>query len=145
MQTAEICISDPSMDGRDATRISQKQSRRLKQFLMDVAYFYDLPRWANEILFELLMEMDADGEVVISMGVKKRIASELRISVPSIKNAISIYAKKDILIRQQTGVYQFNSQIFGKRQWQYIRDIRMGVNYDTNGIRQLQIEVEYYN
>ncbi len=134
--------TDPLQLNGQMTATNSKQSRAFKLFLADLAYFYELPRWANEILYTLLMKRDEKGEIILNMGIKKRVAAKLGISVASIKNAISIYHKKQVLLRLEEGIYLANPQLFGKGQGIENRSIQLGVSYDAAGIRQIHISVE---
>lgn len=108
----------------------------IKVYLQDILYLSDLPKSHENILFELLKRSTYAGDeygmtVTLSAGMKQIIAKTLGIkNVRSINNALSDLVKGKILFRIATGVYQFNSYLFGKGDWQDVSRLRLEINYD---------------
>ena len=70
-------------------------------------------------------------EVIVNSALKRRIAKELNFkNIGSISNAITDLVKGKILIRKDVGIYQFNSYLFGKGDWQDIARLRLEIDYD---------------
>lgn len=109
----------------------------IKLYLQDILYLSDIPKSHENILFELLKRATYAGDaygmtVTLSSGMKQIIAKKLGIkNVRSINNALSELVKGEILFRVATGVYQFNTYLFGKGDWQDIGRLRLEVNYDA--------------
>jgi DNA primase catalytic subunit len=119
-----------------------KEPDYVKLYLADISYLSDLPKWANGILYELLTKMDYEGRIILNAGIKREIAAKLDTSVQNIENSISKFNKKNILIRQDTGIYTGNPWLFGKGEWKDIRQIRLSIGYNLDGTRDLKALIE---
>lgn len=108
----------------------------IKLYLQDVLYLSDMPKHHEKILFELLKRATYAGDeygmtVSLSAGTKRIMAKALGIkNIRSINNALTDLVKGKILYRIDTGIYQFNSYLFGKGDWQDIARLRLEINYD---------------
>jgi hypothetical protein len=121
--------------------IVPKEPNFVKLYFNDIGLLNDLPKVSTGILYELVKRMDYNGEIMINMGIKKRIAKEINVSLGSIKNSISIYIKKKILFRIDEGIYKANAYIFGRGEWSDIRKIRLSIEYTPMG-REVVVEVD---
>jgi predicted transcriptional regulator len=92
-----------------------------------------MPRHLNPILNIFLKHMNWENRLVLNMGVKKRMAESIGLSVSSIDNALTKLVKGGLLIREDKGNYLFNPYLFGKGNWENIQEIRMNVTYNLQG------------
>ncbi len=121
----------------------------IKLYLQDILYLSDIPNKHEKVLYELLKRVtyagDENGmEVIINSSLKRRIAKELNFkNIGSISNAITDLVKGKILIRNDVGIYQFNSYFFGKGEWQDISRLRLQINYDEIKGRTFKAVCEY--
>lgn len=108
----------------------------IKLYLEDALYLSDMPSKHSAVLYELLRRATYAGsedgmQVVINAALKRRIQKALNYkNISSINNAITDLVKGKILYRVDTGIYNFNTYIFGKGEWQDISRLRLEINYD---------------
>ncbi|MFH5837451.1 replication/maintenance protein RepL [Proteiniclasticum sp. C24MP] len=123
----------------------------IKLYLQDILYLSDIPNKHERVLYELLKRVTYAGEtngmeVVINSALKRRIAEELGFkNIGSISNAITDLVKGKIIIRRDTGIYQFNPYFFGKGDWQDIAKLRLEVNYDEIRGRTFKTTCEFHD
>ena len=120
-----------------------KEPNYVKVYLADIAHLNDLPNWVTGILYELLKRMDYSGMIILNGYVKDQIGKELKITnLNTIDQALTKFVKKEILLRKGQGAYLANPWLFGKGEWQDIRAIRLQVNYNLDGSRDLKAKIE---
>jgi hypothetical protein len=105
----------------------------VKLYLESVTKLNDVQGWTDPILYELLKLMNYRNEIVLNAAIKKRISAEIGISTRTIDNALSMLVKKDIIFREDTGLYKGNPYLFGKGEWRDIRELRMTVVFNPKG------------
>jgi hypothetical protein len=105
----------------------------VKLYLESVTKLNDVQGWTDPILYELLKLMNYRNEIVLNAAIKKRISAEIGISTRTIDNALSMLVKKDIILREDTGLYKGNPYLFGKGEWRDIRELRMTVVFNPQG------------
>lgn len=111
----------------------------IKLYLHDLLFLSDLPKTHDKILLSLLKKATwANAEygmiITLSAGIKRMMAKELNFKNPrTINNALSDFVKADILNRLETGVYQLNPYLFGRGDWQDIKNLRMTIDYTIKG------------
>ncbi len=123
----------------------------VKLYLQDVLYLSDMPTKHSAILYELLKRAsyagDKDGmQVIVNASFKRRIQETLNFkNISSVNNAITDLVKGKILYRVDVGMYNFNSYLFGKGDWQDIARLRLDINYDDIKGKTFKTNVEYRN
>ncbi len=105
----------------------------VKLYLESVTKLNDVQGWTDPILYELLKLMNYRNEIILNAAIKKRIGAEIGISTRTIDNALSMLVKKDIILREDTGLYKGNPYLFGKGEWRDIRELRMTVVFNPKG------------
>lgn len=110
-----------------------KEPDYVKLYLESITKLNDVQGWTDPILHELLRLMNYRNEIILNAAVKKRMASEIKISTRTIDNALSMLVKKNIIFREDTGLYKGNPFLFGKGEWRDIRELRMTVVFDKGG------------
>jgi hypothetical protein len=118
-----------------------KEPNFVKLYLKDLTHLRDLPGWVSGILYELLKKMDYNNEIILNSTVKNRIAKELGVVSKTIDNALGKFVQKQILLRQDKGIYLANPYLFGKGLWEDIEEIRMKVTYRPNTEPNIETEV----
>jgi hypothetical protein len=113
--------------------VVQKEPDYVKLYLESITKLNDVQGWTDPILHELLRLMNYGNEIVLNAAVKKRMALGLKISTRTIDNALSMLVKKNIIFREDTGLYKGNPFLFGKGEWRDIRELRMTVVFDKKG------------
>ena len=105
----------------------------VKLYLESITKLNDVQGWTDPVLHELLKLMNYRNEIVLNAAVKKRMAVEIKISTRTIDNALSMLVKKNIIFREDTGLYKGNPFLFGKGEWREIRELRMTVVFNNEG------------
>jgi|SRR5699024_1103019 len=116
----------------------------IKLYIDDLLYLQDLPRGLNGILYAFLKRMAYGNQIAVNAAVKRQIAKEVDLSMSSINNALSNLVKGKIFHRIDTGLYEVNSNFFGKGEWKDIAKLRMNIEYSPEG-RTFMAEVERVN
>ncbi|MBR8840787.1 MAG: hypothetical protein DSM106950_44180, partial [Stigonema ocellatum SAG 48.90 = DSM 106950] len=60
-------------------------------------------------------------------------ATEFKIHIKTIDNALVMLVKQDVLIRKDKGLYLGNPLLFGKGEWKDIRELRLTIHYTKEG------------
>jgi hypothetical protein len=134
--------------GEILTSISETRStiprepKYVKLYLADITYLNSLPKSISGVLYELLQYMDYQGRIILNAGLKREIAARINTSVQHIENSLTKFSKKEILIRKDTGIYLANPWLFGRGSWEDVRAIRLTVEYNLDGTRNLQAELQ---
>ncbi|RZK44722.1 MAG: hypothetical protein EOO61_02795 [Hymenobacter sp.] len=113
--------------------ILPKEPDFIKLYLESITKLNDIQGWTDPILHELLKLMNYRNDIVLNAAIKKRMSAELGISTRTIDNALSMLVKKDIIFREDTGLYKGNPYLFGKGEWRDIRELRMKVVFNPQG------------
>ena len=114
----------------------------IKLYISDLCKLKDIPKTGNEVLNELLTLTDYNNEIILSLGVKKRIYQKLNIKKGTFDNNLSKLKAKNILKWIDTGIYQLNPNIFGKGKWQDIKKIRATWEYSSKGRELNKVETD---
>lgn len=125
---------------QEATHLTEKTTRTvkvasedayIKVYLKDISMLHGLAPQQNLFLYELFnMASWNTNEIQLSVGKKKQLVDKLNTSMQTLNNAISKLVKKDILIKQDTGLYTLNPFLFGKGDWNSVRNLRLTIGYD---------------
>jgi hypothetical protein len=118
------------------------QPSYVKLYLADISYLNRLPKWANGILYELLVVMNYKNEIFLNGELKRRIAEKLSIKSKSIDQALTTFVKQSVLDRIGPSSYRANPWLFGKGKWEDIRGIRLIVEYNLEGERSITANIE---
>jgi hypothetical protein len=118
------------------------QPSYVKLYLADISYLNQLPKWANGILYELLVVMNYKNEIFLNGELKRRIAEKLNIKPKSIDQALTNFVKQSVLNRIGPSSYRANPWLFGKGKWEDIRGIRLVVEYNLKGERSITADIE---
>ncbi len=118
-----------------------KEPSFVKLYLKDLTHLRELPAWVSGVLYELLKKMDYNNEIILNSTVKSRIANDLDVVSKTIDNALGKLVQKNILLRQDKGIYLANPYLFGKGLWEDIEEIRMKVTYRPNTEPSIETEV----
>lgn len=118
-----------------------KEPDFIKLYLDDIGMLKGIPTWTNSVLTELLKLMSYKNQIVLNSTVKHDIASDLKIAIKSVDNALGLLVKQGILTRRGTGVYIASPLLFGKGEWKDIRKLRLTIEYSQEG-RRLTTEVQ---
>ena len=114
----------------------EKEPPFLKMYLDDIEILHRLPKNSGDVLYELLVNMNYQGEIAINSLMKQRICEKLAIkNARSINNFLTQMVKKDVLQRIGRGVYVVNPYLVAKGEWKDIKGLR--VKYKANGKRQI--------
>jgi len=101
-----------------------REDEYIKIYIKTVGVIHNLPNSADKILFEILKYVNYDNRIIITKPVKENIAKRLNISLSRVNNYLSSLNKKNILIREDRGMYILNPYIFGKGNWYNIYKLR---------------------
>lgn len=120
--------------------ILPKEPDYVKLYLSDIQMLNNLPKWTDRILHELLRLMNYRNQIVLNSSIKKEIASEFKVHIKTIDNALVMLVKQNVLIRKDKGLYMGNPLLFGKGEWKDIRELRLTIHYTKEG-RTMSAEV----
>lgn len=131
------------------TKRYEDEPEYIKMYLDTVLYLKDLPKGYNSILLAFLKRMtyssnsnNGGGQMIyVNAHMKNEIASELSVSLARVNQAITDFVKGKIFFRAGRGTYQVNAHLFGKGDWQNIKEIRMKIHFDPNG-KSIMSEIE---
>jgi len=105
----------------------------IKLYIKDMCKLNDVPKNANKILIALLEYVNYNNEIILSAGLKKRIAKELEITPPSLNNGISRLVKSELICSVERGIYLLNPNMFGKGKWKDIKELQITWDYSNKG------------
>ena len=114
----------------------------IKLYLNTLLTFKDLPKQLSPLLFELLhlmtyanKESKYGGQLIlITMVVKEEIIERLGISMSTFKNNLTALTKSGILKRIGNSTYQANLEMFGRGEWEDIKDIRATFHFKAGKV-----------
>ena len=126
---------------QNITKRYEDEPEYVKVYLDTILYLKDLPKGFNSILLAFLRHMTyanfhnrEKGQIIyVNASMKKSIANDLGVSVARINQALTEFTKGEIFYRVDTGTYKVNAHLFGKGDWQDIKEIRMQVNFNAEG------------
>jgi len=105
----------------------------IETYLVDILYLHDVPKRLRPVLEALLHEKSSSGRLVLNASLKREIAQNVKLSVSSINNGLTILVKSKVLIREDKGLFRFNPELFGWENWENIRELRLNLIYDVKG------------
>lgn len=128
----------------ETTYLLDKEPPFVKLYLDNVLFLTDLPKWLNTTLMALLERMPYTGKgFAVNGAVRREIAKETNTTEGSVRNAITKLSQGKLLLRIDTGYYQFNPYFFGKGEWKDIERLRLEIIYDCSG-RTFLTEIKHF-
>jgi hypothetical protein len=123
------------------TKRYEDEPNYIKLYLDTILHLKNLPKGYNSVLLGFLKEMSyakhsnkSGGQIIyVNSTMKKNIAEELGVSIYRVSQALSNFVKREIFFRVDRGTYQVNAHIFGKGDWQDIKEIRMKIKFNADG------------
>lgn len=131
------------------TKRYEDEPEYVKLYLDTVLYLKDLPKGYNSILMSFLKHMTyanyhnrERGQIIyVNASMKKAIAKDLQVSVARINQALTDFTKGELFQRIDTGTYRVNAHLFGKGNWEDIKELRMQVTFNAEG-KTVMTEIE---
>jgi predicted transcriptional regulator len=108
-----------------------KEDEYIKIYIKTIGVLHNIPASADKILLEIIRYVNYDNRIIITKPVKEKIAERLGLSYSRVHNYISTLSKKNILIREDRGMYILNPYIFGKGNWHDIYNLRKELRLDV--------------
>ncbi len=99
----------------------------VKLYTTDLGNLYGLSPISKNVLFNLMIMVDYDGEILLPRGRREKIAKELNSSLGAINNAITEIVKAEIIAREGSsgsGVYKLNPVYMARGKWRDIYEQR---------------------
>ena len=130
----------------------------IKLYTDDLSHLFGLSLSASNVLLCLVSMADYSGEIMVTKGVKERIAKRIgakitktgKPSLSAINNALTNMIKAGVISRvgdAGSGIYLLNPNLFAKGKWKDIyqqrKDFKMTIIYknnSTNGEREIKTE-----
>lgn len=114
-----------------------KEPNYVKLYIDNLILLNGLPKGTTDTIVELLKYMSYENTIVLNSFIKKEIAESLGFkTVQSLDNNINKLVKKGILDRIGRGTFRANAFLFGKGDWNDIKQIRFEIVFGKNGIEQ---------
>lgn len=139
-------VIDESKTLKTTTQIVSTEPPYIKVYLKDIARLNELGKHDNSILHEIFKLAQYNTNLVtLNKYFRERICKALDTTDATVRNCISKLSKKGILIKQGTGVYMLNPNLFGHGTWENIKGLRMTIEYTEQGkeVKVEGIEKEY--
>ena len=111
----------------------------IKLYTDDICRLKQIKGGGNNVLYEILKIMPYTNEVALSAPVRRRIAKNLDIKMPTVNKMIQHLYEKKILIRIERGYYLVNPKLFAKGRWDDIQAIRASIEWGKGG-RNIAVE-----
>lgn len=111
----------------------EKEPDYVKLYFKDLAKLNDLSKGDSSFMLSLLKRVGYNNQIILVSYVKKQICEELGLKMKTIDKAISVLVKKQILIREDRGLFIFNPYLFGRGKWKDIKKIRLEISYSLKG------------
>jgi hypothetical protein len=120
-----------------------KEPNYVKLYIDNLILLNGLPKGTTDTIMELLKYMSYENTIILNSYIKKEIANTLGFkTVQSLDNNINKLVKKGILDRIGRGTFRANAFLFGKGDWNDIKQIRFEIVFGENGIQQ-KADFEY--
>ena len=117
----------------------------IKFYIDDLSLLNKLTAGETRILLYVAATANYQGEVLLPIAIKKRLAINAELSVQAVNNAITKFCSKEILKRLDTGLYELNPDLFARGKWREIRERRKGfytkITYTPDGQRTVETDV----
>ena len=93
----------------------------------------NLPKSCNSLLMELLKRATYDNQIVIVKYVRLEICKRLNMAEITFRKAMEQFIEKGILTKKEKQIYVANPFLFARGSWENIRNIRLLVEYNSQG------------
>jgi len=120
----------------------EKEPSFIKLYLNDICKLNNIPKSSNAVLNELLKHTNYENEIVLNMGIKKRMIVSLDTTIATLNNSISKLNKAGIIKKIDSGIYKLTPYIFGKGEWANIKKIRIKWEYGKNFRAMSQVAID---
>ena len=132
--TSDGEILEESRKINNKIQITSTEPPYIKVYLKDIAKLNDLGKHDNSILYEIFKLTQYNTNLVtLNKYFREQICNTLNTTDATVRNCISKLSKKNILLKQGTGVYMLNPNLFGNGTWENIKGLRMTVEYTEQG------------
>jgi hypothetical protein len=120
--------------------IIEREPDFVKVYLKDIVRLKDLPKNSENVLNLLLKSMSYKNIIPAYAPIKRMICSELDMKMDTLNRAIDNLYKAGVLIRVERGIYMADPNLFGKGEWKDINNLRLIIQYNKDGSRQISGE-----
>lgn len=110
-----------------------KEPDFVKLYITDIMKLSNLPKSCNSVLMALLHKANYDNEIILVKAIRLDICKNLGIAEITFRKAIEEFIDKGILTLKCKGVYVANPFLFGRGSWADIKNIRLLVEYNSQG------------
>lgn len=135
--------SEGNFMSRKQTNVSafEKEPPYVKVYLEDIGRLNGLDPAEQKLVNELVFNMGYNNVVPSYKPVKEMIAQRIGVSLSTVNNCIQSLYKKGVLIRKARGFYIMDPNIFGRGSWKDVKNIRMTIEYNSDGTKTINTEV----
>jgi hypothetical protein len=117
----------------------------IKFYIDDLSLLNKLTAGETRILLYVASTANYQGETLLPLAIKKRLAANAELSIQAVSNAITKFCTKNILRRLDTGLYELNPELFARGKWREIRERRKAfytkITYMPEGGRVIETNV----
>jgi len=118
----------------------------IKFYIDDLSLLNKLTAGETRVLLYVAASANYEGEALLPLVIKKRIANTADLSVQAVNNAITKFCNRKILRRLDTALYELNPDLFARGKWREIRERRKTfytkITYQPNGEKTIVTETE---
>jgi hypothetical protein len=122
------------MDNVVYSEEESKSQQFMKVFSRDIAVLNDVSSGAYKLLFGLFRYVDRDNSIIVNIDRKEKLHDLIGIKPTSQAMYLTELVKKKILNRKRAGVYVLNPHIFGRLDWNNIKQLRIEIVYDFDKV-----------
>lgn len=139
--TGEVIFE--SLKQKNKISILETEPKYVKLYLDDLSLLNGLTTNQNTVMLEIVKRTQWQTNVVcLNKYYRDEISKITGSSDQVIRNIISTFVKKSILIKIGTGMYKINPYLFGTGSWQNIKGLRLTVDYTEEGRTQKVEEIK---
>jgi hypothetical protein len=117
----------------------------IKFYIDDLSGLQGLTAGETKILLYVAASADYKGMLALPTGIKSRIAKSIGCSDGAVNNAVNLFCKKQILIKEGGGLYELNPDYFARGKWREIRERRKAfytkITYTPDGQRVVKTDL----
>jgi hypothetical protein len=140
--TTDVETGEISKETKTQVGMFEAEPPYVKLYISDIIKLNGLPSYANDVLLHLVKNMGYNNIVPMYKPIKMMICNELGIKLSTMNKAIQELHDKNILIRSHRGLYILDPLIFGRGSWKDIKDIRMTIEYNSDGKRIISTSIQ---
>lgn len=117
----------------------------LKLYIDDLGLLNKLSGGETRALIQIAAIANYDGEMVLPLAIKKRIAEKAGVKVNSISDTLTKLINKGIIKRLDPTLYVLNPDLFAKGKWRDIREQRKAfqsiTTYKPDGTKKTETRI----